>query len=259
MADERSVHPAAASYDLRVGPFALGFARSLLEAVAHVGEWRATVEVLDHGAGTGLSSRLIRHHLPAARVTALEPSAELASGLPAEPWCTTVLGTVEHLSAVGQFDAVVSNLVLMFCPDPLDTMRRLRRTVGDGGVLAASVLGRADEVQPFHAYWTAVRSVRGDAWSPERYPHHRLAGTVGQLAAAAGWKVVEERTAVIRQVIDPVDAWDWLHGALPVGLGDSYGQLDAGEIDRVQESFLHAAPCEFVSHGTLLIATAGCS
>jgi SAM-dependent methyltransferase len=259
MVAERSVHPAAKSYDLRVGPFALGFARSLLEAVADVDTWCAAVEVLDHGAGTGLSSRLIRERLPAARVTALEPSAEMASGLPAEPWCTRVLGTVEHLAALRQFDAVVSNLVLMFCPDPLDTLRRLSRTVRARGVLAASVLGRADDVQPFHAYWTAVRSVRSDAWSPERYPHHRLAGSVGELAAAAGWKVVDERNAVVRQVVDPADAWEWLHGALPVGLGDNYGQLDASETARVQAAFLRAAPSEFVSHGTLLIATEGCS
>lgn len=259
MADERSVHSAAASYDRHVGPFALGFAQPLLDAVASVDAWRSAIDVLDHGAGTGLSSRLIRERLPAARVTALEPSAALGSALPSEPWCITVLGTTEHLSPVPQFDAVVSNLVLMFCPDPQDTLRQLHRIVRPGGVLAVCVLDAADRVQPFHAYWTAVRSVRADAWRPEQYPHHRLAGVAGEQAAAAGWQVVVERTAALRQVMDPADAWEWLHGALPVGLGDAYGQLEADDAVRVRQCFLATVGSEFVSHGTLLIATAGCS
>lgn len=259
MADERSVHPAAVSYDRHVGEFSIGFARALLDALEPVDAWRRAVEVLDHGAGTGLSTRLIRERLPRARVTALEPSAALSSALPDEPWCITLMGTADDLSPGARFDAVVSNLVLMFCPDPHDTLRRLHDVVRPGGVLAACVLGAADRVQPFHHYWSAVRAVRADAWEPEQYPHHRLARSVGSVAAAAGWHDVVEHTIEVRQRMEPTDAWDWLRGALPVGLGDSYGQLDAEEISQVRECFLAATSSELVSQGTLIIATAGCS
>lgn len=240
----------ARRYERDVGPFSRAFARA---AVAELP--RASVRVLDHGAGTGIVTRLVHARLPAAHVTAVEPSAALASTLPRARWCDVHLGT-EVLDPIDPIDAVVSNLVVMFCPDTVATFDGLRRISAEGGVLLATALGAAERVEPFHRYWSAVRNQVDDAWEPTRYPHHRFAGPE-QLVAdaeAAGWRDVSVDSIVTVRRLHPDAAWRWVRRALPVGRGDGYGELDRHDIEQVRRRFLDDAPSKWRSEGWLLRA-----
>jgi hypothetical protein len=196
---------------------------------------------------------MVHFKAPAAAVTALDPSAGFLSALSGEHWCTTVVGTDADLDAGSSFDVAVSSLALMFCPSPEATLANLRRVAPR---LALTVLGPARAVEPFCRYWGAVAEVVDDAWPPDRYPHHRFAArsALGAAARGAGWRRVRVEQIEVSTTVDPVAAWDWLHNALPVGVGEAYAKLDAGQLDAVRQRFVEGAPAAYVSRGWLLTA-----
>ena len=50
----------------------------------------------------------------------------------------------QQLPALGEFDAVVSGLVLNFLPDPADSLRQMAQTTSPGGIVSAYVWDYAD-------------------------------------------------------------------------------------------------------------------
>jgi SAM-dependent methyltransferase len=255
MSTERSVHPDASNYDRRVGAFSRAFAQRVVAAV----RWTSDVRrVLDHGAGTGLTTRLVHGAAPDATIVALDPSAAFLSALPAEPWCTAEVGTAASIDHRAAFDIVVSNLTLMFCEDAPTTLASLRAATVPGGCLSLSVLGPPGTVQPFDRYWEAVRRVLPRAWPPHRYPHHRFAELeqLADLARAAGWEQVGIDAVDTVTVSEPSHAWEWVRHALPVGLDDGYSPLPAEAEPDVREVFLDGCPSEHHASGWLLHAVA---
>jgi len=99
---------------------------------------RARGRVLEIGAGTGLN---LRHYANDAELVLSEPDAAMADRLrrrvagrrhPA----TVVLAPAEALPfADGEFDAVVSTLVLCTVPDQAAALREIRRVLRPGGQL----------------------------------------------------------------------------------------------------------------------------
>lgn len=229
----------AARYERHVATFARPFAR----AVADVLVESAPRTVLDHGAGTGLVARLVHRRCPSSHVVALDPSVELLRGLDGEGHCTVLHGVAGDLDreAPGlRVDAVGSSLSLMFCNDPVGDLSILRTHTVPAGSVAIAVLGGANEVEPFWRYWSATQRIVPSAWQPDDYPHHRFADpeVFRRTVAAAGWRETAMAPVVGRRRMTAANAWEWLHGALPVGMGTTYGQIPADIVDSVRAEFV---------------------
>ena len=219
---------AATAYERRVAPFARPFACAAVVGASGL----VLSSVIDHGAGTGLVSRLVQAQHPLTHVYVLDPSAPLLAGVGNGPYTTPLVGTALDLDRLAPglvADFVVSNLALMFCPDPVADLVALRGHTRPGGALAISVLGGARGVEPFHRYWSAVGAVVDDAWAPERYPHHRFATaeSLRHVAEQAGWTNVTVSAVSGARRLGASFAWEWLNGVLPVGVGAGYIELSA--------------------------------
>ena len=243
---------AVTAYERRVAPFAHPFAC----AAVHGASGLVVSSVIDHGAGTGLVTRLVHAQHPLTHVYALDPSAALLAGVGHGPHTTPLVGTALDLDRLAPglvVDLVVSNLVLMFCPDPVADLGALRRHTRPGGALAISVLGAAPGVEPFHRYWSAVGAVVSDAWAPERYTHHCFATAefLQHVAERAGWTDVTVSAVVGARRLGASFAWEWLNGVLPIGVGAGYTELSVD--DR------RAVRCQFTSRwgGIRTVTSAG--
>jgi hypothetical protein len=123
-------------------------------------------------------------------------------------------------------------------------------------VLLATALGAAEQVEPFHRYWSAVHDQVDDAWQPHQYPHHRFADPERLVAdaQAAGWYDIRVVPVVTVRRLRPDAAWRWVRRALPVGRVDGYGEIDSNDVEHVRRRFLDNAPSEWRSEGWLLCA-----
>lgn len=217
--------------------------------------------MLDHGAGTGLTTQLLLTSLPGLDVVLLDPNAELLSALPLSIAGRRVIGTADCLTADdGMFELVVSNLVLPFCSDAAADLRQMLFHTAPGGLLVATTLGGAADVTPFYRYWAAVADVVSGGWQPERYVHFRF-GDPGEFATtvtSAGWRVesvVEVRTA---RRINATNAWKWVSSVLPTGVDDAYRALTVDEFTAVERVFLQrwSQESKWLSAGWTLTARA---
>ena len=189
---------AAERYDRLVLPFVRPFTRPLVDSVDCADEG----SVLDHGTGTGEVALAIHRRCPHARVTALDPSADMLEGLRAkavgvQPWLTIQKGTMASAGFERAFDVCLSQLVLMFVPDPGEELRLLRRAARPGGSLGLVVLRKAESMVPFFAYWSAAQRIVPGAIEPAAYPHHQFSDpdALAALARDAGW--LELRTRAV--------------------------------------------------------------
>jgi SAM-dependent methyltransferase len=252
------MNPALRSYERHIAPFARPFAESTVR-------WAATATplanvILDHGAGSGLVTRLLLRGQPALRVVALDPNASLLSALMDEHRCQCVVGTAGDLAPDGpSFDLVVSNLVLPFCPDAAGDLARIRARTSPTGKLVVTTLGRVEHVTPFHRFWSAAGAVIPDAWEPTRYPHHRFGASDVFIAEveSGGWTVQSVHPVRAVRRISGARAWTWLSSVLPVGVGDAYRPLSDLERHAVRSAFLRdwASETRWVSNGWTVVAS----
>jgi trans-aconitate methyltransferase len=228
---------AAARYQRYVAPFVRPFAEALLNSLPmDRSQWTGGT-IVDHGAGTGTLSKLLRVRGVNAPIVAVDPSADYLSELSGVAGVCTVVGTASALAHAGPqntplsgVSAVVSNMVLPFCPQPTEDLILLRSACRQGAVLRCTVLGVAADVEPFHMFWSAVHAVLPGAWEPGRYPHHKLAGpgTLLDTVTAAGWVDVDVVPVVGQRTVSLDTAWEWLSSVLPVGI-DSAGEGESAQ------------------------------
>ncbi|WP_440996407.1 malonyl-ACP O-methyltransferase BioC [Arhodomonas sp. SL1] len=116
--------------------------------------------VLDIGAGTGTTTRLLMERYRRARFTALDPAlAMLRSARRRAPrWrrLRTVAGRAEALPlATESFDIVFSNLALHWVTDLAAAFADIRRVLRPGGVLMFTAFG-PDTLAELRDAWAAV-------------------------------------------------------------------------------------------------------
>jgi SAM-dependent methyltransferase len=117
---------------------------------------------LDVGCGTGALTRAIVEADPseALEVLGTDPSdgfVETARSLVTDRRATFQVASAEHLPIdAGQFDFVVSGLVLNFLLDPLTGVQEMTRMCRSGGTVAAYVWDYAGEMWLLRHFWEAA-------------------------------------------------------------------------------------------------------
>ena len=114
----------------------------------------------DVGCGTGALAHAILTGERPVRVLGVDPSEAYlvaarrgAAGLPFE----ARLGSATAIPARdGEFDRVVSALVLNFVPGPAEALAEMRRVARAGGLVGAYVWDYAEGMQMIRAFWDAA-------------------------------------------------------------------------------------------------------
>lgn len=178
----------------------------------------------DVGCGTGALAHAILATEEPTRVVGVEPSEGFAAAARAatdDPRLELRSGTAAAIPAAdGEFDRVVSALVLNFVPDPIEGLAEMQRVTRAGGTIAGYVWDYAEGMQMIRAFWNAAgeldeaakdldEGVRFPLCHPE--PLH-------ELLSSAGLVGVDVRPLVVSTVFgDFDDFWrPFLGGQGPV-------------------------------------------
>jgi len=126
-------------YEQLMGRFSRRLARAFLDFTGTAPGER----ILDVGCGTGSMTDALAEpgtHAAIVGIDVSEPYVAFARARTSDPRITFDVGDVVSLPyPVGHFDRAVSQLVLMFLPDPHSAIAEMRRVVRPGGVVAACV------------------------------------------------------------------------------------------------------------------------
>jgi SAM-dependent methyltransferase len=135
---------------------------TLAVALADVAGVQRGMRVLDVGCGPGgLTSELVAR-VGAANVAAIDPAAQFSEACRTRnPEADVRVGVAEELPwPDGEFDSVLSSLVLGFLRDPDQGVREMARVTRPGGVVAACMWDIAERgMTMLDLFWSAVREV----------------------------------------------------------------------------------------------------
>jgi SAM-dependent methyltransferase len=126
-------------YELLMGRFSRRLARAFLDFTGSAPGER----ILDVGCGTGSMTGALAEpetHKAIVGIDVSEPYVAFARARTKDPRITFDVGDVVSLPyPTGHFDRALSQLVLMFLPDPHPAIAEMRRVVRPGGLVAACV------------------------------------------------------------------------------------------------------------------------
>jgi SAM-dependent methyltransferase len=153
--------------------------------------------VLDVACGTGIVARVAAERAGAAQVTGVDLNeAMLTVARRARPELDWRLGNAQKLPfADGEFDVVVSQMALMFFPDPAAALAEMARVVAPGGTVAVLVPGALDRQAAF-APFVAMAARHAGSEAVDLLTAYFRAGDLDELAGllgAAGPNVTEQR------------------------------------------------------------------
>lgn len=195
------------------------YSQQLTEPFAQWAGVRGTWRVLDVGCGPGaLTGVLVRQ---AASVSACDPSPPFAEECAARNSDADVrVGRAEELPfGDGEFDAVLSQLVLHFVSDHDAAFAEFRRVIRPGGTIAACGWAADGGMEIIAKFWEAAVSV--DPAAPAELDRMRPGGP-GELVALferAGLVNLSETTITVTSTYRDFDElWaGFLGGTGPVG------------------------------------------
>lgn len=150
----------ADAYDHYIGRYSRQLARQFIELVGIGGDQ----SVLDVGCGPGSLTTALVEVLGAERVCAVDPSEAYVQACRARAPGTDVrVGRAEALPfADGEFDVVLTQLVLNLLEHPEAAVREMARVAEPAGVVAAVVWAR-DAMPLLRAFWDAAAAVAAGA------------------------------------------------------------------------------------------------
>jgi SAM-dependent methyltransferase len=205
---------------------------------------------LDVGCGTGALSSAILERSDPLTVDGCDPSETMlpfARAHAADPRVSFRVGEAGRLPYdSGQFDVVVSGLVLNFIPDVSQGLVEMARVVTPGGVMAAYVWDYADGMQLLRFFWDAAMAVDSSAAALDegrRFPLCRPEALESRFRGAGLGSVKVDAIDVPTNFRGLDDLWQpFLGGAGPAGsYTASLSPADHGALRRRLESSLPIA------------------
>lgn len=147
----------ATAYDRHVGRYGYELANALADAA----DVRPGQRALDVGCGPGVLAAVLAGRLGAAGVAAVDPSEPFVAACRERVAGADVrLGVAEQLPFQdGEFDHVLSQLVVNFLSDPELAVREMARVARPAGVITSAVWDYAGEMILLRAFWDAAAAV----------------------------------------------------------------------------------------------------
>jgi len=161
MPGAETFHASAEAYDRHIGRYATTLAAALTDFAGV----EAGNTALGVGSGPGARAAERARRLGEGRVAAAEPSEPFVEACRSRlPGARVERASAESLPfGDGEFDAVLSQLVVNFMQDAERGVREMARVARTGGVVASCVWDYAGEMTLLRAFWDAAREVE-----PER-------------------------------------------------------------------------------------------
>lgn len=203
---------------------------------------------LDVGCGTGALTACVLTTADPAEIVGIDPSqgfVQRARHHLRDPRVRFQVGDARSLAfADGQFDAVVSGLVLNFVPETAAAVAELARVTRPGGTTAAFVWDYANGMEMLRHFWDAARELDPAAAALDEGPRFPICrpDSLQELWAGAGLvDVAVESITVPTPFGDFDDYWAPFLG----GQGPAPGyvmSLSAEHVAALRESLLRRLP-----------------
>jgi len=203
---------------------------------------------LDVGCGTGAFAGLILTHAEPAKIVGIDPSAqqvEFATRTVTAAHANFRTGTAIDLPfSAGEFDVVVSALVIHFIEDRPKAFREMLRVTREGGMVAGYTWRKSPEIidAPYGPLARAVKDVAGDVMLSPTVSEAMPDGLRATLTAA-GCERIEITTIEASQTFrDFEDYWTSQTATFSHPVARSVAALSAQDRERVRDSLQTALP-----------------
>lgn len=196
------------------------------------------LRVLDVGCGTGALTAELVKRTRSDLVAAVDPSQPFVDACRARASGADVrVGPGERLPwPDGDFDRVLSQLVLPFFTDANAAMAEMRRVARPSGTVAACAWGSGEEMQLVGTFWRAASRVDASATSGGRPMRFRDKGETETLFRSAGLSNVESAPLDVSATYASFDEfWQSILGAAG-GVGAYVSKLDPPRLSQLRES-----------------------
>jgi SAM-dependent methyltransferase len=202
----------------------------------------------DVGCGTGALSHAVLATADPGRVLGVDPSAEYLAAARRDATGTRFTGVTGNATALpvgdGEFDRVVSGLVLNFVPRPDQALAEMRRVARRDGWIAAYVWDYAEGMQLIRWFWDAAVQLDPGAAELDEGARFRLCAPAPLQALFAGSELLEATVTgiTVSRVFQDVDeVWRPFLGGQGPAPGYCAG-LPADHRDALRDRFVALLP-----------------
>jgi SAM-dependent methyltransferase len=220
-------------YDRFMGRYSMALA-PVFASFAGVGP---AMRVLDVGCGTGALTAELVKRAGAGGVAATDPADQFVMACRARaPGADVRHGPGEHLPwSDGEFDRVLSQLVLPFFEDATASLAEMRRVARKSGTVAACMWGAGDEMELIGKFWRAAAKL--DPGAPgDRVMRYRTRADTEALFRSVGFSVTEAAPLdVTSTYADFEELWKSLEGAAGT-VGAYVAKLDPPRLAVLREA-----------------------
>ncbi|GJM37489.1 MAG: methyltransferase [Acidimicrobiales bacterium] len=199
----------------------------------------ASADVLDVGCGPGALTAELVARFGAGSVRAVDPSPSFVRVMHERfpEVAVEEAGAASLPFTTGQFDAVLSQLVVHFMADPVAGIAEMSRVTRPGGVVSACVWDHAEGGGPLETFWQAARTLDPETTTEDRLPGTRQ-GDLTEIFTQAGLEQVDERPLTVRVSHPSFEEW-WQPYTLGVGpAGAHVAALDDGATEALRAECL---------------------
>lgn len=251
MTDTRVAFDDGGAYDRYMGRWSRAIGEKFLAWLAPP----PNLQWLDVGCGTGAFSELVVTRAAPGKIVGIDPSpaqVEHARRTVLAPQADFQVGTVMELPfATGEFDVVVSALVLHFFPDRPKAFREMLRVTRPGGIVCGYTWRKSPTIidAPYGPLARGVIEIAGDVMLSPTVPEAMPEGLRATLAAEDYADIDVTTIEASQTFLDFEDYWTSQTATFPHPVAKSAAALSDGDRERLRDSLRATLPA--ASDGTI--------